>query len=246
MAPASPVIPVNGTAVVVGAARPVSLQLAGDGTDYEALEQEEESTVVNSLGEGVSASKPNTSGDGSLVVLDTHTPAAAQAAEQLSHLAGQMSLMTCAELLKYNDFQAKMNAKLTKMVSREDDAAHNGGRPGGLPPGQESVFRMLMQKIKSLEMKQVIVDLYMQQVSECYRSVLVEVVAFKNKEAAALEPKASFFHDVSALNLLSLLVSVIALMAVLLSMNELKFSQADAKKVTRPAARGRSKAAKTK
>lgn len=200
--------------------------------------------MAKSLGEGVPATKPNTS-DGSLVVLDTHTPAA-QAAQQLSHLAGQMSLMTCAELLKYGDFQAKMNAKLTNMVAREDDAAHNGGRPGGLPPGQESVFRMLMQKIKSLEMKQAIVDLYMQQVSDCYRSVLVEVMASKNKEAAALQVKASFFHDVSAPNLLALLVSVIALMAVLHAMNQLKLSQAAPKKETRPAARGRSKAAKTK
>ena len=87
---------------------------------------------------------------------------------------------TCIDSLKFTDFQAKMQAKLAAAQAARGDS--DGGKSGSLPPGQDSVFRLLMQKIKSLEMKNAIVDLYMAQVSDCYRQILTEAVAENMRE----------------------------------------------------------------
>jgi len=59
-----------------------------------------------------------------------------------------------------------------------------------LPGGNENVYKRLMTKVNALEMSHKILDIYMSQVSECYRSVILEKSSERSraeveKEAAA-------------------------------------------------------------
>ena len=56
----------------------------------------------------------------------------------------------------------------------------------GVGGGQDNVFRALMQRIKSLEMNYGIVEMYLAQISDCYRVVLNDLVAAGNASAVAM------------------------------------------------------------
>lgn len=54
---------------------------------------------------------------------------------------------------------------------------------------QDNVFRALMQRIKSLEMNNGIIEMYVSQLSDCYRSVLNDIVSAGNASAVAMALK---------------------------------------------------------
>lgn len=83
----------------------------------------------------------------------------------------------CYDNLRFLDFQAKMRAKL-QLVS--PDAASDG------PGSQDNVFRTLMLRIKSLEMNTGIVEMYLSQISDCYRAVINDLIAAGNASAVAM------------------------------------------------------------
>ena len=70
--------------------------------------------------------------------------------------------------MRFSDFNAKMLAKLQAAAKPTED------RPVPLTGVHENVFRVLMAKIKSLEMSQAILEMYTGQLGDCYRSVEME------------------------------------------------------------------------
>ncbi len=78
--------------------------------------------------------------------------------------------VTCLELLKFPNFQAKMLAKLK--AGSGDIHPSTGGSDN--VNSQDNVFKVLMTKIKNLETSQAILELYTAQISDCYRNVLTE------------------------------------------------------------------------
>jgi hypothetical protein len=92
---------------------------------------------------------------------------------------------SCLEGLKYSDFQARMWAKLEASHSNGTAAGSassgvaTGASEGGPPSSsaQDSVFKPLISKIKKLEMKSIINEMYTTQLGECYRSVLFDLMA---------------------------------------------------------------------
>ena len=83
----------------------------------------------------------------------------------------------CYDSLRFLDFQAKMRAKL-QLISPDSGS--------DLPGSQDNVFRTLMQRIKSLEMNNGIVDMYLSQISDCYRAVINDLIAAGNASAVAM------------------------------------------------------------
>ena len=181
-----------------------------------AVPPQEGANNMNASVIGSSSGSSSGSGESSLVVLEQ--PAAMSAVGTVGTIGVGVGAggLSCSELLKYGEFKAKMEAKLQMATSVADDPTSTG-RPGGLPPGQDSVFRLLMQKIKGLEMKQAIADLYTQQVSDCYHSVMAEVGAAKLKEEATRTEAARLqvrLFDMGAVNRASLLIALAALFLV--------------------------------
>lgn len=72
----------------------------------------------------------------------------------------KLSVGTCLETLKFADFQSKMKAKLQLQQGNETE------KPSG---AHQDVFKLLMQKIKTLELNYRIVELHAMQVGECYQ-----------------------------------------------------------------------------
>jgi hypothetical protein len=91
----------------------------------------------------------------------------------------------CADLMRFSDFNAKMLAKLQAAAKPTED------RPVPLTGVHENVFRVLMAKIKSLEMSQAILEMYTGQLGDCYRSVEVERRAGERDELRLAEDLAA-------------------------------------------------------
>jgi len=85
--------------------------------------------------------------------------------------AAASATATCLELLRFPNFQARMLAKLKVADPSGDHAEH--APPRGIN-AQDNVFKVLMDKIKTLETSQAILELYTSQISDCYRTVLTE------------------------------------------------------------------------
>eukprot|EP01041_Mallomonas_annulata_P008790 gene8790-18184_t len=76
-------------------------------------------------------------------------------------------LPSCIDTLRFSDFQAKL---LSKRQSASDSDRASGATP------QDSVIRALIQKITTLEFNFAVLEMYSSQVSDCYRTVLHELV----------------------------------------------------------------------
>lgn len=91
----------------------------------------------------------------------------------------QNATFACLELLRFADYKAKMEAKLSAATGLNEQDSKV------LPNSQENVFRNLMQKIKTLEMNYHIIDKFTMQSSECTRAALTEVLSVSANTAAA-------------------------------------------------------------
>jgi len=85
--------------------------------------------------------------------------------------ASATSTVTCLELLRFPNFQARMMAKLKNADYADDHTDH--APPRGINT-QDNVFKVLMDKIKTLETSQAILELYTSQITDCYRTILTE------------------------------------------------------------------------
>jgi CDGSH-type Zn-finger protein len=93
----------------------------------------------------------------------------------------------CLDNVKYSDFKAKMEAKLSGLYS-------TGTGVGSDANSQDNVFRLLMQKIKMLEMNHAIIEMYVASVNECYRSLLVDILANGTAVATEVQSFSSMFN----------------------------------------------------
>jgi len=82
------------------------------------------------------------------------------------------SAASCFDSLRFPEFQAKMRAKLAAGGGNQQG---NNGVDGWGGPSSQDVFRVLMQKITSLEQNYKIIELYTIQISECYQLLYREV-----------------------------------------------------------------------
>ena len=109
------------------------------------------------------------------------------------------SPISCFETLNFTEFSLKMRARLenaSKQTTETDRLL--GDKSGGAPSRDRdnNVFRMLIQKIKSLELHSVIVEKFTAHLHDCYRSVAKELMsrhdaallAAAMAEAAAMAP----------------------------------------------------------
>jgi len=95
----------------------------------------------------------------------TATAAAASSAPTVSSsVPAQFHPASCADILKFSVFQAKMMAKLSK----PDEPVTSFGSGSSASAPYENVFRTLMQRIKSLEVKYAIIEVFSSQIGECY------------------------------------------------------------------------------
>lgn len=79
----------------------------------------------------------------------------------------------CQDIMRFPDFQAKMMAKLQQ---HEDRTLPMAG-------AHENVYKRLMTKVNALEKNHTILVLYMSQVSECYRSLVLDKLEGRHARA---------------------------------------------------------------
>jgi hypothetical protein len=70
----------------------------------------------------------------------------------------------CVDILKFSLFKSRMLSKISNDVDK-----HNH------PANQDNVFKLLMQKIKTLETTMAIMELYSTQLYECYKQQSVNI-----------------------------------------------------------------------
>lgn len=115
----------------------------------------------------------------------------------------------CLDIMRFPDFQAKMMAKLQQ---KEDRALPMGGSQN------ENVYKRLMTKVNALEKNHTILVLYMSQVSECYRSLIVGKLESQQRHANKTDTEVRTVSDtkrserwVLFLSLAALVTSVVAI-----------------------------------
>lgn len=79
-----------------------------------------------------------------------------------------VSVSHCLELLRFDNYQAKIRSKYAAIA----DAGEKIANPSG---SQENVFKQLLQRIRAMELNYAILEMYTSQVSECYQFLLLEV-----------------------------------------------------------------------
>lgn len=82
--------------------------------------------------------------------------------------------MSCLDNLKYSEFRDKMMSKLEGSTSDSSNSTTMGSAPQG---SQDSVFKPLISKIKKLEMKNLINEMYTNQIGDCHRSIFSEILS---------------------------------------------------------------------
>ena len=95
------------------------------------------------------------------------TPPVIAASQVVPSSALHVVSITCLDLLRFPNFQSRMLAKL-KASDPSSAEEHRGVN------SQDNVFKVLMDKIKTLETSQAILELYTAQITDCYRTILTE------------------------------------------------------------------------
>jgi hypothetical protein len=108
----------------------------------------------------------------------------------------QLLANSCLDNVKFVDFKAKMEAKLSGLYSTGSAAAGASGSSGdSFPNSQENVFRLLMQKIKMLEMNHAIIEMYTGSVNECYRAIITDLVMNNTLLSSEIQNFGRVFQD---------------------------------------------------
>lgn len=102
--------------------------------------------------------------------------------------------MSCLENLRFSEFRDKMMAKLQDSTEIGNNSSI---APPGPPGSQDSVFKPLILKIKKLEMKNIINEMYTNQIGDCYRGIFSEILSTWGPEGAMTT---TAMNTISALN----------------------------------------------
>lgn len=137
-------------------------------------------TANSSSTHSANVSHPTPAMSNSSSILTSNTSLSNSTNSSNSHPKSSAFNPTCLDSLRFSDFRLKMKQKF-------EDAAAVMTKDSPADEKEKSVFPGLMQKIHNLEMDYAIIERYTAQVSECYRSALVESLANSTRVAQSME-----------------------------------------------------------
>jgi hypothetical protein len=132
----------------------------------------------NNLTQHISSS--NITGNDSATAAATQSINATKPAAKPKYLKAQevFNLSQCRDILKYEDFHTKILAKL--QASSEGDATSGS---------QDNVIKQLLLRIRSMELNYAITEMYISQISDCYRGLISEITSLAVDEGWITIPR---------------------------------------------------------